>query len=350
MDMGMSESSFQILPVSDQVWLEFVCSQADATVFHHPFWSNCIARTYGYRPFVLVMRNSAGEVVGGLPIMEVKSWLTGKRWVSLPFTDHCNPLVADPPYLEGLSNWLSGETIMLEGKRVETRFGMRGDGKVSRQSKYYAHFSVLDPQPEKLYKTFRKKGVQYCIKKAMRSEIDVSLSRRLDALNSFYDLHLMTRKKLGVPTQPKAFFRNLWETLITPKMGFTALAEYRGRPVAAGVFLHYNKYLVYKYGATDPDYLNLYANHLLLWEVIQWACKNDMAILDWGKTDKHNEGLRKFKLGWGPEEQELTYSYIGQEPKEYSSGWKKQIVEKTIQNSPVWVGKMIGNLLYKHVG
>ncbi|MBW1899052.1 MAG: GNAT family N-acetyltransferase, partial [Deltaproteobacteria bacterium] len=110
------------------------------------------------------------------------------------------------------------------------------------------------------------------------------------------------------------------------------------------------KNMIYKYGAANPAYKDRYGTHALLWEAIQWGCKNGYEIMDWGKTEKSNQGLRNFKLGWGTDEKDLIYSYIGSSPKDYSSGWKQKVVEKVIQNSPVWVGRIFGELLYKHVG
>ena len=36
--------------------------------------------------------------------------------------------------------------------------------------------------------------------------------------------------------------------------------------------------------------------------------------------------------------------------KDYSTGWKQRMVENTIRKSPVWVGRLLGAGLYKHVG
>ena len=33
------------------------------------------------------------ELENGIPFCRIKSWLTGRRLVSLPFSDHCEPLV-----------------------------------------------------------------------------------------------------------------------------------------------------------------------------------------------------------------------------------------------------------------
>jgi len=233
---------------------------------------------------------------------------------------------------------------------IEVRQELPLLGCIVHQNTNFIHYLKLDIKPEELFKKFRKKGVQYCIKKAAKSDIDISQSTDLESLMTFYNLHLMTRKKHGVPIQPKKYFIKLWENIINKGMGFVMLAYHKDKAIAGGVFLHYNKNIIYKYGAADPEYMNLCATHALLWEAIQWACRNGYEVMDWGKTEKTNQGLRNFKLGWGTEEKELIYSYIGTSPKEYSSGWKQKVVEKVIQKSPVWVGRLFGEILYKHVG
>ena len=338
------------LDILNKYWIKCVQNCSEANVFHHPSWSLCLSESYGYRPFVLAMKSSDGLILAGLPVLEINSWLTGKRWVSLPFSDHCSPLLQNENDLEFFTNELINTCKALSAPKVEIRQYLPSVEGFLNGKSYFIHYLKLGNKPEELYKRFRKKGVQYCIKKAAKSGIDILQSSELESLLTFYNLHLMTRKKHGVPIQPKKYFLKLWEYIIKQNMGFIMLAHYKGKVIAGGVFLHYNRYMIYKYGATDPEYLNLYANHLLLWEAIQWGCRNGYHIFDWGRTDKENGGLRHFKLGWGTEEEVLSYSYIGKAPEDYSTGWKHKMVENTIRKSPVWVGRLLGELLYKHVG
>ena len=338
-----------IIDILDVSWMEFVQSHPEATVFHHPLWSIVISQNYGYRPFIAVMKSPNGQILAGLPMMEIDSWLTGKRWVALPFTDHCCPLLQNEDDLELFTRELIRKCNELNAPRIEIRHDLPLLTNLAGNSAYYIHYLRLDKKPEELFKLFRQNNIR-CIKKALKLGIVVSQSWELESMKTFYKLHLMTRKKLGVPTQPRKYFLQLWERIIKRQMGFIMLAYYESKAIAGVIFLHYNKKLIYKYGATDPDYLNLCGNHALFWEVIQWGCRNGFHLIDWGRTDKNQEGLRHFKLGWGTEEKELSYSYIGSVREDYSSGWKQKIIDTTIRKSPVWVGRVMGELLYKHVG
>lgn len=329
-------------------WKRLVENHPDATIFHHHLWSELLSDCYGYKPFVILFESDDGKISGGLPVMEINSRLTGKRWVALPFTDHCKPLLEG---FEDYDTFLNQLTNLNETAEcdIEIRYGKIFEG-TDKAKTFYLHHLVLCEDPGLLYKNFRKKGVQYCIKKANKNGISVTFQKDLEAVLTFYKLHLMTRKKLGVPTQPRKYFIKLWEYLLAQKHGFVALARYQNQPVAAGVFLYYRNKIVYKYGATDPNYMSLYANHALLWEVIQWACKNKFTLFDWGRTDKINNGLRNFKLGWGSSETELCYSHMGTISEDFSKGWKNDFLKQIVKRSPTFVGRILGQLLYRHVG
>lgn len=334
-----------LIEIDDIRWLNLVEQHPESNIFHHPNWSNTIAQTYGYTPFVLVWKQSDNTIAAGLPMMKIKSWFTGKRCVALPFTDHCWPLLNHDMDFEFIKRGIENQGEKLSVPRIEIRYNPD-----HHESPYYLHLLRLDKDPENLFQKFRKKGVKYCIKKAAKSGVIVERCEDPASMRAFYNLHLMTRKKLGVPCQPWKYFLNVWERIINVNMGFVMLAHYNDRPVAAGVFLHYNGTLIYKYGATDPSYMNVYANHLLLWEVIKWACDNGLNTFDWGRTEINNEGLRNFKKGWGTEEERLAYLYLGQPQNQDKNNWKKDLISIVVRNSPVWVASLLGNFLYKHAG
>ena len=48
--------------------------------------------------------------------------------------------------------------------------------------------------------------MQRNVKRAAHQRLDFSMSRSQQCLSEFYALHLETRRRLGVPVQPKLFF------------------------------------------------------------------------------------------------------------------------------------------------
>src|SRR5277367_2778090 len=83
---------YQIDPTKDPRWAEFVERHPRASVFHSVNWLKALRRTYGYEPAAFTTSSPTGDLENGLVFCRVNSWLTGRRLVSLPFSDHCEPL------------------------------------------------------------------------------------------------------------------------------------------------------------------------------------------------------------------------------------------------------------------
>src|SRR5260370_3040508 len=98
--------------LDDQEWLRLVQRSEDATAFHLPAWSLAVCETYGFPGFVLAVEGNGGRVVAGSPVIEVRDLLGRRRLVSLPFTDHCPPLIqegTDPAdFTRSLMLWRAG--------------------------------------------------------------------------------------------------------------------------------------------------------------------------------------------------------------------------------------------------
>src|ERR1700694_92136 len=80
-------------PLSDPRWSQLVGGDSRATVFHSPGWLLALRETYGYEPIVLTTSPPSQPLANGVVFCRIKSWFTGSRLVSLPFSDHCEPLV-----------------------------------------------------------------------------------------------------------------------------------------------------------------------------------------------------------------------------------------------------------------
>jgi CelD/BcsL family acetyltransferase involved in cellulose biosynthesis len=344
---GQSATKLLLLP-SDERWVAFVNSMPNANVFHHPVWINLLAEFYGYRPFVIAVCNEEGEVKAGVPLMEVNSPLTGRRWVSLPFTDHCTPLYRGDTLPRELFEYLSGLQINLAVPRVEIRGAIPYDDQVHRDNNQVLHLLRLSGEAQKVFRNFHRSQVKRNIARAEREGIKVRRGENERDLDTFYDLHLKTRHRLGVPVQPKRYFESLWQRIINAGLGFILLAYKDSVPIAGGVFLTYKATLVYKYGASDEDYWPYRANHLLFWTAIRWGCEHGYSLFDWGKTSISNTGLRNFKSGWGAQESILTYSVLSATPPHHIAERLSGLTGTFIRHAPRWVCRVTGELLYKH--
>jgi CelD/BcsL family acetyltransferase involved in cellulose biosynthesis len=330
-----------LLDAGDAAWRQFLLSRPEALPYHHPAWVQTLADAYGYEPQAAVLRSSTGEVVGGLPVVQLGGRVRARRWVSLPFTDFCPPLLGNGLAEDELAAAVDGlrrqhEIASLEIRAPVARFGgnLRG----------MRHELALT-DPETLFASFRSQ-VRRNIRKAERAGLEVRAGEgREDLVRTYFALHAETRRRLGVPPQPRRFFDALWRHVVDPGFGFVLLAWHEGVAVAGAVFLEWNGRIVYKYGASDRRHWPLRPNNLLFWECIKRGCSSGARALDFGRSDLEDEGLRSFKQSWGAAEEPLAYTTIGRARS--GSGRPEELLRPLLRASPTWLGRMVGAALYR---
>src|SRR5690242_18074603 len=103
---------------------EFLTQHASDQFYFQPAWLEMIASLYGYTPIQLTTTKSNGQISGFLPLCYMHSPLTGRRLVSLPFSDYC-PLLAEN---EASANELVDQAIVLARQKqvryLELRTGL----------------------------------------------------------------------------------------------------------------------------------------------------------------------------------------------------------------------------------
>jgi hypothetical protein len=294
-----------INPLQFPGWDEMVAAHPWGTFFHGSAWARVLQETYGHRPFYFGAI-AQGRLLGLLPVMELKRPLQGWRGVSLPFTDYCTVLGSEaiPP----ARLW---EGCLRQGRdrgwrSFECR-GMTDDMAEARPSlSFFSHEIRLGQGKERLWTGFKSR-VRTPIRRAQEAGVKVDFETGAEAMKAYYKLHCQTRRKHGLPPQPRSFFENIQRYALAKDKGWVALARWRGQVVAAGVFVHLGRRAIHKFGASDSAHLHLYANHLLLWETIRRYSQGGFESLELGRTSIGNEGLRQFKLGFGAEEKPLRY-------------------------------------------
>lgn len=282
--------------------------------------------------------------------MEIKSILTGKRGVSLPFTDECQPLAKDHQQFKNLL-----ECVLLQGNKagwrhVEIRGGRRNISKAPSYSSYFKHTLSLDADIENVFKGF-KSNVRRNIKHAQRERLQVIISSTWESILAFCRLNCLTRKIHGLPPQPLKFFKNIFKHIIAKDKGFVVLALHRMRPVAGAVFFHFKDLGIYKYGASERAFLNLRPNNLVMWEAVRWFGKNGFRKLNFGRTEPQNEGLLQFKNAWGANEEKIYYYKYDLRKDQFVSA--KTALKSSyafFKHLPIPLLRLTGNLLYRHVG
>jgi CelD/BcsL family acetyltransferase involved in cellulose biosynthesis len=334
-------------PLGDPRWQRFVESSPSASIFHHAVWLQLLHTQYRYPLGAVCVTDENREIIAGLPLAHVKSRLTGSRLVSVPFADACPPLTrsADERALHVLADALD-ERRRSARVDIEVRASVGGVGRAG--AKFYQHEVPLHDDVEVIRRGFHS-SVRRRVSKSFREGVQVKQGTDRATLDRFYALHLITRRRQGVPTQPKSFIRR-FASLFEEDLGFVLLAQAQGRTVAAALFLVFNGVLTYKYGASDPRYLQLKPNNAIFMEAIRWGAANGCHTFDLGRTDLDNEGLRSFKRGWGAQERILTYTLLSNHNSNAASKHVPNAARALITRTPPITGRLVGAALYKHFG
>jgi len=338
-------------PCVDAAWDREAASHPDATLFHSGAWARVLAATYGHRPRYCRFTR-AGSLLALVPMMELRSPLTGNRGVSLPFTDFCEPLLfqeTTPGQFKPLTDLLASLARERGWKYFELRGGPLRDQSATPSVAFFGH-SVNLRDAQDLFATLDP-SVRRAIRKAERSEIEATITDSREAMIQFYGLHAQTRRRHGLPPQPISFFLNIHEQIVANGLGFISMVRSGGVPIAAAVFFHQGKNALYKFGASDGACLAPRPNNLAMWRGMTHLVDRGAATLHMGRTSVHNEGLRQFKLGWGAAESTLEYfkfdtaSCAWAADSDRASGIHNAIFSRM----PLSINRLMGRLLYPHL-
>jgi CelD/BcsL family acetyltransferase involved in cellulose biosynthesis len=339
-------------PIHDPRWADFLARAGEAGPFHHAAWLALLARSYGYPMRACCIVDDAGTIVAGLPVALVGGPLRRPRLAALPFSDHCAPLVAgdDAALADELLSALDELRSSL-GVALEVRAPIGSAAGTQVVDSYWLHEIALEPDADAVVDRFRRKSqILRGVRRAEREGLTVERRTDAGALAEFYELHVGTRRRQGVPTQPKSFILRFAD-LFDLGLGFVMVVRDGDRPVAAAVFLAFNGKLIYKYGASDPAALGKRPNNLLFLEAIRWGCENGMQSIDLGRTDIGHESLREFKLSWGADERTLEYHELADGERRASEGpGLASRAAPLIRRSPPVVSRLIGEALYRYAG
>ncbi len=345
----------QTLTLDDLRWMDFIHSRREAHIFHHPCWLKNLEQVYGYRGFFLALLNKEGQVSAGLPMMEVSSPLTGRRWVSVPFSDHCAPLYEGKTALEELTSGLVDLAAQKAIPRMELRWSYPAREKIYCEVQHVWHTRQLDANanPDILFEGLSKKVRKY-VRSSINRGVRVEIGSSEADMRRFYTLMVQTRQQHGVPVQPWRYFAGLQRNLLAQGLGFILLAYHEDTCLSGIVALHWQNTLTLKYGASlkqsEEDLRELRPGYLLEWEALRWACENGYTMVDVGRSGLQDEGLRDYKNRWGYQEQPLAYCSIGGKLSYTAPGRLMRLMNGVIRHSPAIVCRVAGELLYRHFG
>lgn len=275
--------------------------------------------------------------------------------VSLPFSDHCEPLVDSMEHLGCLLSSLQRDAAKENWKYIEVRplschvNGPEAGTGFQPVRTFWRHKLDLRPDLGELFSNFHKGSVRRAIRNGERRALTYEEGTSESLLRKFYHLLLLTRRRHRLPPQPLDWFRNLVNCL-GDGIKIRVVSK-DGQPAASIITLHYKNSVVYKYGCRDTKFRSLGGTALLFWKTIQEAKNSGADEFDLGRSDCDQPGLIAFKDQWGTIRSTMTYwRYPAGPSKTGDESWKMQIVKKLCAGLPDAFLAAVGKFLYRHAG
>jgi CelD/BcsL family acetyltransferase involved in cellulose biosynthesis len=216
------------------------------------------------------------------------------------------------------------------------------------------HYLELSQGPEALWKNFNYKSVRYEINKAQKHKLVIKVASSENDFFNFYKLYSVTRKRLGLPSQPYLFFKSLWDTFAPAGNVKILLAELEKSIIAAHFLFQFNGRVSAEAVGWDISYSKASPNHFLFWEGIKLACEKGFRVYDFGRTSPNNQPLMDFKKRWGAQIADLhsfhhpIKSYRGVVNREASKAYR--LARFACQKAPELIYPLIGKFCYRHMG
>lgn len=287
-------------------WDDFVRRCPQATFFHLSAWRDIVEEVFDHRTFYLYAER-AGDIVGVLPLAEVRSRLFGHALVSLPFCVYGGIATAEdagPETLHALESKAETLARALGVQHLEYRNLQPRHEDWPRQAELYVTFrkEILPEVEANLLAIPRKQRamVRKGIKNALVSEVD-------DTVDRFFALYADNVLRHGTPALPKRFFEQLKERFGEACEVLTVSSP-EGKPLSSVVSFYFRDEVLPYYAGDDLAARELAANDFKYWELMRRACERGCKVFDYGRS-KVGTGPYAFKKNWGFEPQPLSYEY-----------------------------------------
>jgi lipid II:glycine glycyltransferase (peptidoglycan interpeptide bridge formation enzyme) len=214
---------------------------------------------------------------------------------------------------------------------------------------FYGHHLDLGPSVEALFARFAG-SARRAVRKAEASGVRVEFGTGLDAMRTFYSLHCQTRRRLGWPPQPFRFFEAIHRHILFRDQGFVATALRDNHPLASAVFFVQGENAFFKFGASDRAAQQFRPNNLVMWQSIKRLVDGGCRHLHFGRTSLSNQGLRRFKLGFGTTEERIEYRKYDFAREGFVTDVERtdSPLNRLLSHVPTPLLRLAGELLYPH--
>ncbi|MEY2896859.1 MAG: hypothetical protein RL669_1128 [Pseudomonadota bacterium] len=330
-----------------EAWTRFVATAPEASFFHRIEWRAILQEVFRHRTHYLVATRGP-ELVGVLPLAEVRSRLFGHSLVSLPFAVYGGAVALDDAAIAALHGAAVELAHSLGVSHLELRNRVLREPAWPHQDLYVTFRKPILPEVEANLSAIPRKQramVRKSIGRGLASEIDRDATR-------FFALYADNQHRHGTPPHARRYFDALLAHFGADAEVLTVL-DPQGQPVS-GVLSFYWRDEVLPYYAGDlATARDLAANDFKYWELMRRACERGLKVFDYGRS-KRDTGSFDFKKNWGFEPVPLAYEYQlltrDSVPQNNPANPRYRLMIDTWRRLPRPVANALGPHLVRHLG
>lgn len=336
----VSSFEYKSLPENAPLW-----------VTHTKKWSDILEKTYPQiKGYIAADSRIIGPGCSFMPIYRIKRFYKSASWLSIPYST-----ISDPVF-NGTASGISILKAIISNPltrncEIEIRAlnQLQYPSDFLQKSEYYCHQLILNKSEDEIFRSFHRTAVQVHIRKSLESGLSLKIASSLNDVIQFYRIYVKMRKELGLPPQPFAFYKNMWNELYPDNLELL-IAEYEGR-VVAGMWIIKNRWLYsFEYLARACKNDKLRCTHFLYWHGIKRALQSNTAVVSFSRTSAKNTGLLEFKRRWGTVELpylDLIYPAIYSKTREDRLIFR--FMRKVSPKLPSPLFQLLGEIIYRTI-
>lgn len=351
----------RLAPAQFRAWDRFVSRHPRGGVHHSSRWRSALESAFPHirGHFLAIEGDGSRGLAAGLPLYEVRSWLLGRRLVSVPYASWCDPLVESEAQLAALLGAARALADELGCTRIEMRCRERGASAFppgwTTTTTWRHHATDLAPEPDILLSGLSRTAVRRFIRRAESQGVEVTTDDHPDALSAFHDDLAANRRNLGLPVIPRRFFTSLRESL-APHEFVLCVARRGDRRLGAVLGIRSHDVFHLEHAAGNPSARGLGVMQLLYWKALELARTLGCREFSLGRTSPDNTGLLAYKRHWNTREDDLTGIEWHRNGRAEGAGGTRlgavarPLASWSLERLPVPVCRSLSSLIYGHWG
>ncbi len=292
----------QLAAGESEAWDRYVLAHPDATFFHRAGWKRVIEDAFGHRTHFLLAERG-GDIVGVLPLAEIKSRVFGHSLGSLPFCAYGGILADHDAAYRALDEAAQALARELKVGALECRNQVAQHAHWPTKDLYVTFKKAIEPEIEANMNAIPRKQramVRKGIKAGLVGEIDADTRR-------FFQAYSASVHRLGTPVFSRKFFRLLKDEFGDDCEVLTVTLD--GQVISSVMSFYFRDEVLPYYGGGTDAARAVAGNDFMYWELMRRACERGLRVFDFGRS-KRGSGSFDFKKNWGFEPTPLYYEYF----------------------------------------